>query len=90
MTSLLTRNGIPPQVVGSLTEPQRQCVMSYAANGRKEKYHNWRNAVAEPVRPFAAIVANVIDSLLNWGGTESQNPSRAFIGLASARNEFSN
>jgi hypothetical protein len=83
MTSLLTRNGIPPQVVGSLTEPQRQCVMSYAANGRKEKYDNWRNAVAEALRPFATIVANVADSLLNWGATESQTPSRAFIRLVS-------
>jgi hypothetical protein len=84
MTALLTRNGIPPQIVGSLTEPQRQYVMSYAANDTNEKYYNWRNAVAEAVRPFAAIVANVTDSLLNWGATASQTHSRAFIGLISA------
>jgi hypothetical protein len=58
--------------------------MSYAANDREERYYNWRDSVAEAVRPFAAIVANVTDSLLNWGATESQTPSSAFIRLDSA------
>lgn len=69
MLPLLTENGIPPRVVGRLTEPQRRAVVSYASTDKHEAYTNLREAIAPPVQPFADVVLGVAGGLTRWGAT---------------------
>ena len=74
MTALLTWNGIPPRILGSLTEEQRQAVVSYASSDKRESYDDWRrNGVAEPIRPFAKFVVGAASSFVRWGATILNN-----------------
>jgi hypothetical protein len=70
MTALLTLNGIPPRILGSLTEEQRKAVASYASSDRRESYDDWwQNGVAEPIRPFAKFVSGAVSGFVGWGAT---------------------
>ncbi len=74
MTALLTLNGIPPRILGSLTEEQRKAVASYASIDRRESYDDWwQNGVAEPIRPFAKFVSGAASSFVRWGATILNN-----------------
>ncbi|TDX60618.1 hypothetical protein EDE12_11959 [Methylosinus sp. sav-2] len=74
MTSLLTLNGIPPRILGSLTEEQRKVVASYASSDRRESYNDWwQNGVPEPIRPFAKFVSGAAISFIRWGATILEN-----------------
>jgi len=70
MIALLTWNGIPPRILGSLTEEQQRVVVAYASSDKRESYDDWwRNGAAEPIRPFAKIVAGAASSFVRWGAT---------------------
>jgi hypothetical protein len=74
MIALLTLNGIPPRILGSLTEEQRKVVASYASIDRRESYDDWwQNGVTEPIRPFAKFVSGAADSFIRWGATILKN-----------------
>lgn len=74
MIALLTLNGIPPRIIGSLTEEQRKFVASYASSDRRESYNDWQqNGVAEPIRPFAKFVSGAASSLIRWGASILKN-----------------
>ncbi|CAN2535984.1 hypothetical+protein [Methylocapsa aurea] len=74
MIALLTLNGIPPRILGSLTEEQRKVVASYASSDRRESYYDWwQNGVAEPIRPFAKFVSGAASSFIRWGATMLKN-----------------
>jgi len=76
MTELLTWNGISPQIIGSLNEQQRLCVLNYASHNKDERYENWQNDLIEPVQPFASFVATTADSFTRWGAEISVNRLR--------------
>ncbi|MGB9151535.1 MAG: hypothetical protein WCD70_00415 [Alphaproteobacteria bacterium] len=70
MTALLTWNGIPPRILGSLTEEQQQRVISYGYSDKRDSYGDWwQNGVAEPIRPFAKFAAATASSFVRWGAT---------------------
>ena len=75
MIALLTLNGIPPRIIGSLTEEQRKAVASYASSDRRENLPDdwWENGVAEPIRPFAKFVSGAASSFMSWGATILNN-----------------
>src|ERR1700751_4278740 len=74
MTALLTWNGIPPRILGSLTEEQQRTVVSYAPSDKRESYDDWwRNGVAKPIRPFAKFVGGAASSFVRWGATILNN-----------------
>ncbi|QGM45591.1 hypothetical protein [Methylocystis heyeri] len=70
MTALLTWNGIPPRILGSLNKEQQNAVVAYASGDKRESYYNWqRDGVAEPIRPFANFVDGAAGSFVRWGAT---------------------
>ncbi|WP_157235218.1 hypothetical protein [Methylosinus sp. LW4] len=86
MIALLTLNGIPPRILGSLTEEQRKAVASYASSDRRESYDDWwQSGVAEPIRPFANFVSGAASSFIRWGATILNNNR---IGIISSQVGF--
>lgn len=86
MAALLTWNGVPPRILGSLTTEQQQAVASYASSNRRESYNDWwQNGVAEPIRPFAKFVSAAASSFVSWGATILNNNR---IGLISSQVEI--
>lgn len=69
MTALLTLNGIPPQIIGSMPERDRLVVMDYGQTDKTEYYYDWRHGYPEVIRNFAETVAVVADSFTAWGAS---------------------
>lgn len=67
MATLLTWNGIPPQIIGSVDEQHRLCVRSYADHNKDERYEEWQNNLIEPMQPFAFFAAATANSFTRWG-----------------------
>jgi hypothetical protein len=67
MISLLTVNGIPPQIVGSLTVSEQNSISQYANCDRDNVYHQWQKNCVITLKPFAAIVAGAANSFVRWG-----------------------
>ena len=44
-------------------------MVAYASDSKEETYHDWQNAGAVPLQPFAAAVAGAGNSFLNWGAS---------------------
>ena len=69
MTGLLTWNGIPPRIVGSLTEQEQQSVIAYAtSDGREDKYLKDED-VAESLHPFRNIALGTANQFVKWGAS---------------------
>jgi hypothetical protein len=85
MTALLTWNGIPPQIIGSLTEDQQQALVRYAYDDRNINYPDWRSndSIPPALRPFAKTVAAVASSFTCWGASVSNVREWNKIGLNS-------
>lgn len=69
--SLLTFNGIPPQLVGGLNEQQQQEVIRYGDKDRSELYPHQQSKFPDPLRPFAKTVAAIASSFTSWGAVIS-------------------
>lgn len=69
MSSLLTFNGIPPQVVGSISEQQRSLIIAYGIQDRKEGYNILEQDYPEAIQPMAAATINVVDQFVEWGAS---------------------
>jgi hypothetical protein len=76
MTTLLTWNGIPPQIIGSLDERHRFCVLNYASYNKDERYENWESDLIEPIQPFASFATPTVSSFTRWGARISSSRLR--------------
>jgi hypothetical protein len=74
MTTLLTWNGIPPQIIGSFTEQERQAVIAYAPEDANDQFRwaaksqfGWRGVDIAPLQPFVSAVNDVAIHFMRWG-----------------------
>lgn len=80
MAELLTFNGIPPQVVGSLNEREQQVTLRKCAklNGRCD-FHGGRNSMY-PIKPFLKIATSVTEKFIQWGAVLRPSSTLSLIG----------
>jgi hypothetical protein len=64
MISLLTLDGIPPQIIGSLSAPQQNFIRHYANRDKDEIHRDWQNCAVASMKPFAAIATGAVGSFI--------------------------
>lgn len=81
MTALLTWNGVPPQVIRSISRAERKNIVSFGEIDR-DQWFGWRNDYPEAIQKFAQTTAAVAESFTAWGAEVLDSPE-SYIGFHS-------
>lgn len=75
MTTLLTLNGIKPQVIASLPEPQRLVAIAYGQEDRIESFPGLHTTFPAALTPMVDAAKLVVESFTDWGAEMLVSPS---------------